>query len=229
MTTIEEARGSRRSMAFWLGCLAMFTAGLSFALRAAVAKDLQVQFLEPIDITRSATMIGVALGAAFLGFSIMLIVSSTLLDRIGMKRMLLIAWAAFVVGTAGILFCGTFGGVTTYHVLVASMFITGLGWGAVEGTTNPLVASLYPDDTTHWMNMLHAWWPAGLIVGGLTGVFGAQIGLDWRVIIALVPIFATVLGLLVLRCEFPQTTSVALGVTTRQQFAEVVRRPTFLI
>ena len=222
--------GAERSRVFWVGVLALFTAGLSAALRAAIATDLKTEYLDPVDLARSATLIGEALGAAFLAFSLMLAVTSTLLDRIGMKPMLLFASAGFVVATALIAGCGLLAhGAGVYPVIFAGMFVNGLAWGAVEGTVNPMIASLYPEDTTHRMNVLHAWWPAGLIVGGLLGVFGAQAGFDWRAILAVVPVVAVVFGALALRRDFPVTTSVALGVATVDQFKEVLRRPSFLV
>ena len=35
---------------------------------------------------------------------------------------------------------------------------------------NPLIATLYPDNKTAKLNALHAWWPGGLVIGGLLGV-----------------------------------------------------------
>jgi len=218
------------NLAFVAGCTAIFTAGLSTALRAAVAGFMKTEFLDPIDPGRSGTLIGVALGAAFLGFSLMLLVTSTILDRIGMKNMLMMSATTFVVGTVTVMGAGAAGAATaSYHVIVAGMLVTGLGWGAMEGTVNPLVAALYPLETTQHMNRLHAWWPAGLMVGGLAGVVAAKLGLDWRLILALVPISATVLGVLTLRSQFPLTTSAQLGVSGLDRFREALRRPSFFI
>jgi MFS family permease len=36
-----------------------------------------------------------------------------------------------------------------------------------EAAINPLVATLYPKQKTHYLNILHAGWPGGLILGGL--------------------------------------------------------------
>ncbi|WP_192890960.1 hypothetical protein [Vibrio bathopelagicus] len=54
---------------FLISVLAIFTSGLSFGLRGAIAGDVQALFLDPIDAANSATMIGQILGVAFLGFS----------------------------------------------------------------------------------------------------------------------------------------------------------------
>ena len=32
------------------------------------------------------------------------------------------------------------------------------------------MASLYPEDKTAKLNSAHAWWPGGLVIGGLLGV-----------------------------------------------------------
>ncbi len=230
MDSNSAADTTARNKVFWIGILALFTAGVSAALRAAVANNLKTSYLDTIDVATSATMIGQALGAAFLAFSLMLMVTSTLLVRIGMKRMLIFASVAFIVASIMIAFCGSIAsGHNVYYVIYAGMFINGLAWGAVEGTVNPMVASLYPDQTTHRMNMLHAWWPAGLIVGGLLGVFGAQAGLDWRLIFIATPIAAAIFGFLVMGATFPPTTSVKLGVASIDQFKEIIRRPSFLI
>ena len=35
---------------------------------------------------------------------------------------------------------------------------------------NPLTATLFPKNRTHWLNILHAGWPGGLILGALLGL-----------------------------------------------------------
>ena len=47
------------------------------------------------------------------------------------------------------------------------MFLFAVGNGIAEAVVNPLVATLFPTEKTHYLNILHAGWPGGLIVGGL--------------------------------------------------------------
>jgi MFS family permease len=219
-----------RAQPFWVAVLALFTAGLSASLRAAVAGDLKHLYLDPIDIGRSGAMIGEALGLAFLGFSIMLAVCSALLDRIGIKRMLMFAAAAFVGASLLLVSCGSLpAGPLVYRWICAAMFLSGLAWGGVEGSVNPMIAYLYPEGATSRMNLLHAWWPAGQIAGGLLGVFAGQAGLDWRLTFSVVPLIATGLGIVVLRVEFPRSPSAKAGLSSRAQFGEIFRRPSFFI
>ena len=58
--------------------------------------------------------------------------------------------------------------------------------GLVETVINPLTAALYTSDKTARLNTLHAWWPAGLIVGGLFGIGMGALGQGWQVKLAAV-------------------------------------------
>jgi MFS family permease len=45
--------------------------------------------------------------------------------------------------------------------------ILGLGNGTVEAFINPVVATMFNKDKTKWLNILHAGWPGGLVIGGI--------------------------------------------------------------
>ena len=62
-------------------------------------------------------------------------------------------------------------------ILVTCLFSL---WGFANDITNPMVAALYPEEKTHRLNILHAWWPAGIVVGGLLGVAITGMGLPWE-------------------------------------------------
>ena len=45
---------------------------------------------------------------------------------------------------------------------------------------------MFKKDKTKWLNILHAGWPGGLVIGGiLTILLGAQAAEDWRILIYL--------------------------------------------
>ena len=52
-------------------------------------------------------------------------------------------------------------GAAVFTALRAGFLLSGLGWGFMECSINPLTAALYPEDKTNRLNILHAWWPAG--------------------------------------------------------------------
>ena len=159
-----------RKRLYHVGNLSIFMIGLGFAVRANIAPDLQRDIFDQIDLANSATMLGEALGATFTGFALTLLFGSALVDLVGMKRMLLLSALGFVAGSGGLLAATAMPvGETVETLVLASLLLTGLGWGAVEAASNPMVAALYPEEKTHRLNILHAWWPAGIVVGGLMG------------------------------------------------------------
>jgi len=215
---------------FVISTLALFTAGLSFSLRSAIISAIEIEILAPLDPLRSGTLAGTLQGTAFLGFAITLALGSVILDRFGMGRMLVAAGLCFALGTA-LSVCASWlaAGGELYALLRAGFLLSGLGWGFMECSINPLTAALYPDDKTNRLNILHAWWPAGLIVGGLIGVGASAVGLGWRVQFAAVIAPALVSVALCAGVRFPRTERAAAGVPWREMFAEIRRRPMFLV
>lgn len=212
---------------YWVCVLALFTAALANSLRAGVAGALKAALLDPIDAQHSGEMIGTVLGSSFLGFAISLLVISPLLDRVGAKRVVLFAAASFIIGPALVLASSGMGS-STYVLLNIAMVIWGFGWGATEASINPVTATIYADDKTGKLNSLHAWWPFGIVVGGLASVlFFKEMNLDWRVAVIVPMIPGVALALWASRLDFPQTECTAQGVTFNEMLAEPFKRPTF--
>ena len=221
--------GINRHRLFWLSVLALFTASLSAALRAAVASSLKAQWIDPIAPIKAGELIGAALGSAFLGFSITLLIASALLDRAGMRNILIGCGVAFLIGTTLIIGAGAMaGGMAVYHLVWLGMLLSGIGWGLAEASINPLTARLYPEDTTHRLNVLHAWYPGGLIVGGLAGVFLAPL-LPWQGIMALAFLPAIGVILIAATTRFPGPPERIGDRGMKDMMMEVFRRPSFFI
>lgn len=214
---------------FVVSVLALFTAGLAASLRADIATDLQRIFLDPLDRAHSAEMIGAILGIPFLGFAFTIAIGSPLLDAIGMAIMLPLSGVCFIAGTLVLLFAGslaTGGGI--YTVLWIGALITGIGWGLVETVVNPLTATLYPDEKTARLNTLHAWWPGGLIAGGLLGFGLGQMAIGWQIKLSLIIIPALAVVVLCLGLKFPPTERAASGVSMGEMFRELLN-PIFIV
>ncbi|MFT6757278.1 MAG: MFS family permease, partial [Chitinophagales bacterium] len=174
---MSETQLDRRRL-YYIGNLSIFMIGLGFAVRANIAPDLQTNIFDQIDIANSAAMVGEALGITFTGFALTLLFGSALVDVIGMKKMLILSALGYVLGSVGLLLATQMPiGDGVHTVVLTSLLLTGLGWGAVEAAVNPMVAALYPEEKTHRLNSLHSWWPAGIVVGGLMGV--AISAMDW--------------------------------------------------
>ena len=213
---------------FWIGVLGLFSAAVNTSLRAGVAARIKEHWLAPIDAIHAGEMTGAALGASFLGFSLTLFIASPFLDLIGMRRMLVGAATCLIGGTLLVTNAGSLAeGMKLFHLVWIGMMLCGIGWGAVEATINPMTTALYPDDKTSRLNMLHAWWPAGLIVGGLAS---ATLGdLDWRILLGLSIVPALAFGILAVGAHFPPTERAAAGIPMKDMFLEILRRPSFLL
>ncbi|MES2443900.1 MAG: MFS transporter [Pseudomonadota bacterium] len=230
---MDEASGPdgyNRTALFWIAVLALFTAAVAFSMRIAASDAIRMAVFDPVDPATSGAMIGGALGAAFSGFALSLLILAPLLDLVGVKRVLLLASACFVGGSLLILAAPSLAaGAGVGTLVTAGMALTGIGWGCTEASINPMTAALYPDDKTHRLNVLHAWWPAGIVVGGLASIGLGQLDFDWRAYIALITVPGLVLGLWTLTQKFPSTESKALGVPFKEMIAVPFVRPSFWI
>jgi MFS family permease len=225
----ESGAQYHKSSLFLLSVIALVTTGIGFSIRGNIASELQVDLFDPIDKLRSAEMVATALGIVFLGFACTIAIGSPLLDYIGMGRLLKLSSLCYLLGTGIVVFSRQLQGVLSLYVLVClGMLITGIGQGLVETVINPLTASLYTEDKTRRLNVLHAWWPGGIIIGGLLGLVMSHWHLDWRIQLGLVVLPAAVFGAMTLGQKFPPTERVAAGVSAGGMFKEALR-PFFIV
>ena len=227
----QTAQPANRRAIFWICVVALFTAALSFSVRTGASGAIKEALFDPVAPDRSGELIGQTLGNSFLGFALSLLVISPLLDWFGASRVVLFASACFILGPLLIILAPEAGGVdAVYAMLTFGMVLCGFGWGATEASINPVVATLYAEEKTGELNALHAWWPAGIVVGGLASLlFFKQLHLEWRALIALIMIPGALFGLLAMRHSFPKTESTAMGVPFGKMLAEPFKRPTFWI
>ena len=219
-----------RKRLYHVGNLSIFMIGLGFAVRANIASNLQEDIYDKIDLVNSAALVGEALSATFMGFALTLLFGSALVDLIGMKRMLLLSALGYIAGAVGLVFATTMAINSSVETVIwVSLLLTGLGWGAVEAASNPMVAALYPEEKTHRLNILHAWWPAGIVVGGLMGYTITRVGLPWELNMFVLLLPALALAWMVSRATFPVTERVAAGVSYGQMFFELLKRPLFWV
>lgn len=219
-----------RKRLYLVGNLSIFMIGLGFAVRANIAPNLQVEIYDRIDLANSAVMVGEALGATFTGFALTLLFGSALVDLIGMKRMLLLSALGYIIGSLGLLAATTLpAGDAVATLILTSLLLTGLGWGAVEAASNPMVAALYPEEKARRLNSLHAWWPAGIVVGGLLGVAITAMAIPWQLNMLVLMLPAVLLAWLVASSTFPVSERVAAGVSYGDMLAELVKRPMFWV
>jgi MFS family permease len=214
---------------YFVSCLALTMAGINYSMRATTADALQKVYLDPVDPIHAATMIATVLGLPFLGFAFTIAIGSPLLDYIGMRLLLPLSGICFSLGMLTIIFADRFAsGAGIYNVLWVGALITGIGWGLVETVVNPLIATLYPDEKTGKLNSLHAWWPGGIVIGGLLGVGMSSLDMSWQAKLAVVFVPAIAVVLLSLGLKFPPTERAASGVSVGEMFRELAN-PLFVV
>src|SRR5918994_1412824 len=183
----------KKQKLFVASCLSIATASMVFAIRGDVAGPLTQAF----RITNE--QMGLVFSPAFWAFTIAIFISGNLVDIVGMRRLHILSATGFIAGVALIIFAphpsepvvSLFDHLGT-TLLYAGFFMLGISHGLVEGVINPLMASLYPEEKTRRITSVHAWWPAGLIIGGLLAVLLSNLGVAWQVKLSLVLVPATV-------------------------------------
>ncbi len=183
--------------------LSIFLIGLGFAVRANIARGLKIPFFDEINLAPSATMIAEVLGITFAGIAFSLLFGSAMADLISMKVTLLLPALAYILGSILVMVTALLPvSEMPYWLILISFLLTCLGWGTVEAATNPIVATLNPNEKKHRQNTLNVWLPAGIVVGGLAGAGFSVIGLPWEYNLVLLVVPSMMLIYLVLRAQF---------------------------
>ena len=203
--------------------LTIFVAGLGFAVRGGLLLEWGSEF----GFTQ--TELGQITGGGFVGFGIVILIASLFLDRFGYKPFLMLAGALHVVSVI-VTVAATFvysGAIDTnpdvaragaYLCLFWGIFIFAIANGICEAVVNPLVATLYREEKTHYLNILHAGWPGGMIAGALLGV--VMIGrVHWEIVLALYLVPALIYILMIVKEKFPVSEATAAGV----KFGDMVK------
>lgn len=205
----------QRSQLFVASCLALLVTSLSFGIRAGILGRLGVQF------ELNATELGSIAATAFWGFPLAVVIGGFVVDIIGMKRLLIVA---FVFHLAGILLTIFAGG---YWTLFISTLCIGIANGTVEAACNPLVATIYSDNKTTKLNHFHLWFPGGIVIGTLLVYFLDKINIGWQVQVGLMLIPTIIYGFLFSKLNFPVTERVASGVSTGEMYKSLLN-PLFI-
>jgi MFS family permease len=191
-----------RTQLFRAACLSLLVTSLSFGIRAGILNKLGV------DFQLDKAQLGSITATAFWGFPLAVVFGGIVVDLIGMKRLLVLA---FVFHLAGILLTVFAKG---YWTLFLSTLLIGLANGTVEAACNPLVTALYPENKTTKLNHFHLWFPGGIVIGTLIVLLFNKINVGWQIQVAVMLIPTLIYGYLFSKMDFPVTERVASGVST---------------
>lgn len=198
--------------------LTLVAAGTGFATRAASGAAWATEF------NISGATFGQIMGAGFLGFGIFIFLGGMLVELLGYKKLMLIAVILHIVSAVMLFMAPSMheGWVATDGAAVAttkvttllywSVFLFAICNGLYEAVINPLIGQIYPENQTHYLNILHAGWPGGLIVGGiLAACFQNKTAwiteIPWHYSLTTYSIVLIILLLMVVKESFPDTVS----------------------
>ena len=201
----------------WAGFLAILAAGIGFGIRGGIL------FTWAADFGFTGAQLGAIGGAGFTGFCFGIIIGGVVVDKIGYGKLVVAAFL-FHVLSAFITFAATKGQsqATAYLFLYIGTFVFALANGTLEAVANPLVSTLFPSNRTHYLNILHASWPAGLVVGGLIGwILGEGMGVSWKIQLGLFLVPTVLYGVAFFGQPFPKSEASAKGLSVGQMFQEV--------
>jgi len=109
---------------------------------------------------------------------------------------------------------------TAFTLLFCGSFIFALANGTLEAVANPLIATVFPQNRTHYLNILHASWPAGMILGALiTLILGDT--LSWKMKLGLYLIPTVVYGVLFMGQKFPKSEASSKGLSLGEMMKDV--------
>ncbi|MBI5857228.1 MAG: MFS transporter [Sphingobacteriales bacterium] len=212
-------QSTNRNQLFIASCLALLVTSLSFGIRAGILDRLGVQFaLDKAELSTIAA-------TAFWGFPLAVVIGGMIVDIIGMKRLLMLAFVFHIAGILLTIFADKFG--NPFWSLFISTLCIGIANGTVEAACNPLVATLYPDNKTTKLNHFHLWFPGGIVIGTLIVYFFDKAAIGWQIQVAMMIIPAVIYGFLFVKQKFPVTERVASGVSTSEMYRSLLN-PLFL-
>jgi MFS family permease len=218
------------SKLFIASCVSLVTTAMVFAIRGDVADAMAGAF----HLTHE--QLGLIFSPAFWCFTVAIFVSGALVDAVGMRTLHILSALGYFLGIGLILFAPRSGAPVTSifdntgtTLLYAGFMTLGLSQGLVEGVINPLITTLYSTQKTRRLNALHAWWPGGLLIGGLlafvmTRVFHAS----WELKMAMILVPAALYLVQALSLQYPETERVQSKVTTAEMW-RAAARPGFIL
>jgi MFS family permease len=219
-----------KSKLFFASCVSLVTTAMAFAVRGDIADAVSGAF----RLTHE--QLGVILSPGFWCFTVAICISGAIVDAVGMRALHILSALGYFLGVSLVIFAPRpTGPVASIFdtpgttLLYVGFMVMGLSQGLVEGVINPLIATLYSTEKTRRLNMLHAWWPGGMMIGGLVAVaMTRSLHAGWELEMSTILMPALIYLLLALSLEYPQTERVQSGVSGRDMWREAAR-PLFLL
>lgn len=198
----------------WAGFMAILAAGVGFALRGGIFGAWASEY------GFTATQLGAIGGAGFSGFCFGIIIGGVLVDKFGYGKLVALALFGHVLSAVVTFMAST--PQNAYGFLFWGMFIFAYANGTLEAVANPLVATVFPKNRTHFLNILHASWPLGMVVGAIASyVLGTVMHLGWKGQLAFYLVPTAGYALMFMGQHFPKSEAAAKGASFAEMFKDV--------
>ena len=207
---MDNGNDNNAKRLLWAGFMAILAAGVGFSIRGGILGDWGREF----GFTQSE--LGGITGGGLTGFGLIILIGALFADKLGYGKLMIFAFichfASAVLTLAAAPIFKASGKDAAYQCLYWGMFLFAIGNGTAEAVVNPLVATLFPKQKTHYLNILHAGWPGGLILGGLASFF--MVGkVKWEIQMSLFLIPVVLYGIMCYGRHFPKSEASTHGVS----------------
>jgi MFS family permease len=207
-TNVSTITTAKDMKLFYACFVALVTTSFGFILRSLMLPEWGREF----NLTQ--TQLGEIAGVGLWPFAISIVLFSLVIDKIGYKTAMVFAFICHVASAVITVFANG------YWMLYIGTFIVALGNGTVEAAVNPVVATMFPREKTKWLNILHAAWPGGLVLGGILALMmGTETGWEYKIALILLPTIAY--GVMMFSRQFPVNERVKAGVSYKEMLQEV--------
>lgn len=217
MSAKTEGIAPNASRLLWAGFMAILAAGVGFAIRGAILGTWEATF------KFTGLEVGLINGAGFTGFCFGIVIGGIIADKIGYGKLVVAAFLLHVL-SAVVAFSvvDTMAAKTAFALLWTGTFLFAVANGTLEAVANPLVATLYPNNRAHYLNILHASWPAGMVLGGFAvKYFGGSLEWGWKGQLSLFLVPTVIYGLMFIAQKFPRSEASEKGLTLGQMLKDV--------
>ncbi len=179
-----------RKMVFWSACLGMLLFGIGLIMLGSVLPDLRIK--HSLDAVEAGTLfsilpIGVIVGSLLFG---------PVCDRYGYRTLLAVSALLMFAGFEGLAF------TNTAWILTVSVFLFGLGGGAINGATNAVVADISTSGKGADLSILGVFFGLGAL--GMPLLLSLlKKSVDFEAIVAATGVLALAAGVLFMVVRFP--------------------------
>jgi len=215
--SLPSGPGTNEKVLFWASFLTLIAAGMGFSIRG----DLLDVWGREFGFTQ--TQLGEITGMGLVGFGVTIIGFSFIADWIGYGRLMIIAFLLHVTAAVGTLAAPflfdryrddpEMAKSAAFWCLYLSQLAFSLGNGTCEAVINPLTAKLFPNNKTHYLNILHAGWPGGLVLGPLVVMACDRLGVvGWQIKWGIILLPMVIYGVMMIGRRFPRSEAREAGI-----------------